>query len=138
MNEAIFLGCTTPEQDDRLLESIRKVKEAQNQNLQPITLEWLHSIDWLQTQWPQGWKNCTRGIEYANWTIHSVQSRPMNVPVEVWQEQRGYDVGPFVWTVRPTHGQNMIPLDRADSYFTILVLENRRDVMRLLELLEPR
>lgn len=96
----------------------------ENDDLKPITLEWLHSIDWLQTSWPEGWKNCTRGIEYANWTIHSIRSR-----------EEGYDVGPFVWSVRPTHGQNMIPLERADSTFVILVLENRRDVLRLLELL---
>jgi hypothetical protein len=30
MSEPIFLGCTTPEQDDRLLESIRKVRDEMN------------------------------------------------------------------------------------------------------------
>jgi len=47
--------------------------------------------------------------------------------------------GPFVWTVMPTHGQNMIPLERrpsGGSFYTILVLEDREDVKRLLKLLE--
>lgn len=104
-------------------------------DLQPITLEWLHSIDWLKTTWPEGWKNCARGIEYANWTIHSLQWRPMNVPIEDWERQRGYDVGPFVWSVMPKHGQNMIPLERQRSIYTILLLRDRRDVLLLLELL---
>lgn len=93
----------------------------------PITVSWLHSINWLETEWPEGWNNERRGISYANWTIHSIV------------QNGNYDDGPFIWTVMPTHGQNMIPLERrpsGGSYFTILVLEDREDVKRLLKLLE--
>lgn len=95
----------------------------------PITVDWLHSINWLETEWPEGWNNERRGISYSNWTIHSMVSNG------------NYDDGPFVWTVMPTHGQNMIPLERrpgGGSYFTILVLEDREDVKRLLRLLERK
>lgn len=95
----------------------------------PITVEWLHSINWLETEWPEGWNNERRGISYANWTIHSIV------------QNGNYDDGPFVWTAMPTHGQNMIPLAHrpsGGSYFTILVLEDREDVKRLLRLLERR
>lgn len=96
---------------------------------EPITVAWLHSIR------PPNWKAETRGISYANWTIHSVQSRPV-LERDDWN---GYDAGQFIWTVAPTHGQNMIPLERfGKSYFTILVMESRRDVLRLLDLLENR
>lgn len=85
----------------------------------PITVEWLHE------NCPEGWRAAHRGIEYANWTIHSIRSR-----------QEGYDLGPFVWTVAPTHGANMMPLEKpGNSFFTILVLETRGDVVRLLQLL---
>lgn len=120
---------------DKMKEIGSKQSGSNKQMSEPVTLEWLHSIDWLQTKWPEGWKNCTRGIVYANWTIHTVQSRPMNIPVETWEEAHGYDLGPFVWSVMPTHGQNMIPLEKPRSTFTILVLKDRRDVMLLLELL---
>lgn len=93
----------------------------------PITVAWLHSLQ------EPGWTPCTRGIEFANWTIHSIQSRPRNEPVETWT---GYDIGPFVWTVAPTHGANMIPLEKpGNSNYVILVLESQRDVIRLLKLL---
>lgn len=93
-------------------------------NTRPVTVDWLHSIDWLQTGFPEGWNNERRGISYANWTIHSIV------------QNGNYDDGPFVWTVMPTHGQNMIPLPKCRSYFAILVMEDREDVLRLLSLLE--
>ena len=101
------------------LELLRPSKE-------PITLEWLHSLK------EPGWKSETRGISFANWTIHSVQGRPIN-SAERWP---GYDAGPFVWTVAPTHGPNLMPLEKpGNSHYTILVLESRQDVILLLRLL---
>lgn len=86
-----------------------------------ITVAWLHSIK------PNGWRAATRGIDFANWTIHSVRSG---------DDESGYDAGPFVWTVAPTHGANMIPLENSGNrFFTILVLETREDVLALLGLL---
>lgn len=90
----------------------------------PITVAWLHSIK------PKEWKARVRGISYANWTIHSIQSKPV-LERDDWD---GYDAGPFVWTVAPTHGANMVPLDKP-GFFTILVLESRADVLKLLDLL---
>lgn len=84
-----------------------------------ITVEWLHDIR------PDGWRAAQRGIDYANWTIHSIR----------WANE-GYNAGPFVWTVAPSHGPNMTPLDSpCDRHFTILALESREDVIRLLQLL---
>jgi hypothetical protein len=84
-----------------------------------ITVEWLHVIR------PEGWRDAQRGIDYANWTIHSIRSA-----------EEGYNVGPFVWTVAPSHGPNLTPLERpCESHFAILVLETRQDVIRLLQLL---
>ena len=92
----------------------------------PITVAWLHSLN------ESGWKPETRGISCDNWTIHSIQSRPRNVPVDEWS----YDAGPFVWTVSPTHVANMMPLkEPGKSNFAILVLESQKDVLRLLRLL---
>lgn len=86
-----------------------------------ITVAWLHAIR------PDAWREAQRGIDYANWTIHTIRS-----------EEEGYDFGPFVWTVAPSHGQNMTVLERpCESHFTILVLETRQDVIRLLQLLVP-
>lgn len=84
-----------------------------------ITVEWLHDIR------PDGWREAHRGIEYANWTIHSIRQR-----------EEGYNLGPFVWTVAPSHGVNMMPLEKpCNQNFTILVLETREDVVNLLNLL---
>lgn len=88
----------------------------------PITVQWLHENK------PENWRAAQRGIEYANWTIHTIRSR-----------DEGYDLGPFVWTVAPSHGPNMIPLEKpCSSFFTILVLETRGDVVRLLQLLDRK
>jgi len=96
---------------------------------EPITVDWLHRIK------PDRWITCVRGIYYANWTIHSVQSMPV-LERDDWD---GYDAGPFVWSVAPTHGPNMTLLESpGNSTFTILVLESRRDVILLLELLESK
>lgn len=91
----------------------------------PITVDWLHSINWLQTSFPEGWSNERRGISHGgNWWIHSVV------------ENGNYDDGPFVWTVMPHFTQNMLPLAKPRHTYAILVLEDREDVMRLLSLLE--
>lgn len=85
-----------------------------------ITVDWLHEIA------PDGWQCERRGISFANWTIHSII------------ENGNYDDGPFIWTVMPSHGQNMIPLERRPSggrFFAILVMEDRKDVQVLLNLL---
>jgi hypothetical protein len=87
----------------------------------PITVDWLHSIA------PDGWQTERRGISYANWTIHSIVSNG------------NYDDGPFVWNVGVSHGPNLIPIAHKPggvSNFTILVLESRRDVRLLLQLLQ--
>lgn len=91
-----------------------------------ITVAWLHDIK------PAEWVGSHRGISYANWAIHLIQTRPVNQPPP-WD---GYDAGPFVWSVMPTHGENMIPLERPGAWYTILVLESREDVLKLLALLE--
>lgn len=90
-----------------------------------VTIEWLHSIK------PAGWKAETRGISYENWCIHSIKTKPV-LERDDWA---GYDAGPFIWTVQPTHGQNMLPLEKQERMFTILVMETRDDVTALLRLL---
>lgn len=74
-----------------------------------------------------------RGISHADWSIHSIQSRPRNVPVE---DYHGYDAGPFVWSFTPTHDANMRPLDKPYTHCTVLVLESREDVQWLFKLLD--
>lgn len=96
-----------------------------------ITVEWLHSVR------PDGWQTAKRGIYCANsssCSIHSVLNRPMNVPPD--DPDWNYDAGPFVWSFTPSHNQNLRLLaDPNPPSYTILVLENRGDVLRLFDLL---
>jgi hypothetical protein len=98
--------------------------------MEPITVAWLHSVR------PDGWLQQPRGISHADWSIHSVQSRPANVPVDAYD---GYDAGPFVWSFTPTHDANMRLLEKpASVHCAVLVMESREDVLALFELLKRR
>ena len=97
----------------------------------PITVGWLWEIC------PENWHRASRGINHGNWHVHSVLNRPRNVPWSSSGYWDGLDAGPFVWSCAPSHDLNFKLIENPCSiYYTILVMQNRRDVLRLLELLE--
>jgi hypothetical protein len=80
---------------------------------------------------PPLWEGGRRGIWFANWSIHSVRQRPINVPVDDYE---GYDAGPFVWSFAPSHDANMVTLEKpCGTHYAIFVLETREDVLNVLE-----